>query len=171
NGGTLSLTGSDGNLIQNTTVNGGTLALAKSLASMSASALGGDLIIGDGIRDISQPDTVRLMVANQLRASSGTVKVNSSGLFDLNGFDDQVDSLQLAGGDVATGTGALMPSLVESLGSGCTASISGNVSLVSQVAFDVADGLALTDLDVPASLSNGGVHKTGKGVMMLSGSA
>src|SRR5207247_1736190 len=77
----------------------------------------------------------------------------------------------LAGGDVATGTGALMPSLVESLGSGCTASISGNVSLVSQVAFDVADGLALTDLDVPASLSNGGVHKTGKGVMMLSGSA
>ncbi len=83
-----------------TTVNGGTLILAKFGAN---TAIPGPLAIGDGLGG-ANADVVRLEFG--LIGNSPAVTINSAGLLDLNGFTDTIGSL--AGpGNVALGAGAL----------------------------------------------------------------
>jgi len=81
-----------------------------------------------------------------------------------------VASLQMNGGAIATGAGAL--SLTGSLAStGAGSSISGNLNLGgTNRTFNVASGGGPVDLGVSATVSNGSITKTGAGTLLLSGS-
>jgi autotransporter-associated beta strand protein len=82
-----------------TFVNAGTLELGKPVGG----ALGGRVHVGDGVG----VDTLRNLADSQV----GRITVNGSGLWDLNGFDDNVAGIALNdGGDIATGSGILLVS-------------------------------------------------------------
>ncbi len=88
--GTLTLGGSSSNTFVGTvTVNGGTLLLAKT----SGLAVPGSLIIGDG----TGTDTARLLASEQI-SDTAAVTLNSSGVFDLNGFSEKIASFSGTGG-------------------------------------------------------------------------
>ena len=89
--GTLVLGGGTSNTYSGTTtVNGGTLVLAK---SGGAIAVSGNLVIGDG----TGTDTVRLDAANQISDTSA-VTLNATGapVLNLNGFAERIGSLSSA---------------------------------------------------------------------------
>ena len=87
--GTLTLGGASSNTYSGTTtVNGGTLALAKSGGTVAVS---GNLTIGDG----TGTDTARLDAANQI-GSTSTVTFNNSGgtpTLNLNGYSQTLGSI------------------------------------------------------------------------------
>ncbi len=151
------------------TVNAGELRLAKNNGN---GGIGTALTIGDGIGG-ANADVVRSEVSIQLNQTV-VVTVNSSGLLDLNGFNETIGQLQFAGGNVTTGAGVLSfgigPTVVSSAPSGNTATLSGNVDLGGFTrTFSVADGAATTDVDVSAVISNGALAKAGAGVLRLGG--
>src|SRR5262249_9696543 len=87
------------------TVNGGTLALAQDPLSGASHPNNTSMLltIGDGIG----VDTVRLFHSTELNFLTQrdvNVTINSSGLLDLNGNNDNITNLTLNGGSVATGT-------------------------------------------------------------------
>ncbi|KAB2865359.1 MAG: hypothetical protein F9K43_17105, partial [Bauldia sp.] len=83
-----------------TTVNSGTLVLAKTAGT---TALAGNLVVGDG----SGTDTVRLDASNQIANTAG-VTLNSSGVLNLNNYDETIAKLDgSAGAAVTLGTGDL----------------------------------------------------------------
>ena len=70
-------------------------------------AIAGTLVIGDN----TGPDLVRLLDNNQIK-NAANVQVFAGGRFDLNGFADAINNLQLRtnsadSGQVTTGTGSL----------------------------------------------------------------
>ena len=78
---------------------GGTLRLAKgSGAALNNSAL---LSIGD-LADGTAEDAVVYLGDFQLRASVN-IKINRSGVLDLNGSTDDVGDIELVAGEVRTG--------------------------------------------------------------------
>lgn len=98
--GTLTLAGSNTSNGQ-TAVNTGTLLL-----SSSTMAIGGNLQVGDGVGAASG-DVARLGAPNQL-ASTASVAIASTGLFDTNGFNTTISALTVDGGAVvSTGAGTL----------------------------------------------------------------
>ncbi|MEX2091225.1 MAG: autotransporter-associated beta strand repeat-containing protein, partial [Pirellulales bacterium] len=101
--GTLTLNGLTTNTYTGgTTVSGGTLVLNRT--GGTDRAVPGNLVIGDGVGT----DTVRLDAAEQITSAAGTlVTVNSSGMFNLNGFDETIRDLTINGGNVATNGGIL----------------------------------------------------------------
>ncbi len=101
--GALQLAGNASNTYGGTTrVNEGLLLLAKT----SGNAIPAALIIGDDVGG-AEADGVRLLAPDQISNVAGAnVTVTSSGLLDLNGNNEQVVGLILAGGRATTGQAA-----------------------------------------------------------------
>ncbi len=94
--GTLRLTGDKATAYTGTTyVDGGTLALGKSIAD---SAVVGRLSIGDG----SGADTVRLDADEQI-SDDAIVAIAEDGVLDLGGCTEKIGKLIMTGGDVIEG--------------------------------------------------------------------
>ena len=168
--GTLKFSGAAPNTYTGTTtVNAGTLLLAKSGLD---NAIAGDMVIGDGTGGAGA-DVVRYGASFQIASSAGNIAVNTTGLLDLNGYTDGITNLTLVGGAVTTGAGVLtINGLVVTTEAASAATISGNLSLGGAVVpFSIADGAATTDLDISAVVSNGGITKNGAGTLKLSGTA
>ncbi len=154
-----------------TTVNAGSLILY----GQSGNAIVGDLVIGNGFGG-AKADVVRLAAGGQI-ANTSSVTVNSSGLLDLNGFNETIGPLTLSAGNVSTGKGTLiLNGDVTTLAASATASISGKLSLgpagTTTRTFTIANGDAGPDLYVSAKVSGpDGVEliKTGSGSLKLTG--
>ena len=100
--GTLTLKGGSANLFSgNTTVSGGLLELGK---SAGITAVAGNLQIGDG----TGTDTVRLLARDQIN-DAVSVTLASSGVLDLNGFNENIANLNAASllSKVTLGSGTL----------------------------------------------------------------
>lgn len=140
----------------------GALVLAKS-AGLSAVPAG--LVLGGGGSGVS----ARLDASGQLGPACD-VTVRENCLLDLNGFDSTIRALTLSGGAVATGTGTLTLGGDLASTGGESATLSGRLDLGgAQRQVNVSDPLALADLLIPATVSNGGLVKTGPGRLVLSG--
>src|SRR5262249_39373945 len=101
--GTLIFSGASTNAYSGaTTVNQGTLALAKSISN----AVPGALIIGDGSGG-SDADIVRLDSSQQIPLATA-VTLNSSGLLNMNGFTNSLGALSGNGHVDLSGAGALL---------------------------------------------------------------
>ena len=146
-----------------TTVNDGTLVFAKSVAD---GTIAGPLVIGDA----SGADVVRLEADEQI-ANAAALTFNSAGLFDLNGFSETVGALAMTGGAITTGAGTLtLGGNVTTSAHTAAATISGALNLGGAVrTFTVANGAAAVDLDITATMTNGGVNKQGAGTMNING--
>lgn len=147
-----------------TTVSDGTLAMGK---SPSVTAIAGDLVIGSG----AGVDTVFHVSSNQI-ADTSTVTINSSGQLFLGTQSDAIASLVLAGGAASTSTGTLtLLGNITTNASTTGAIVNGNLNLGGpNRTISVADGTVFLDLDVSAVVTNGGITKTGDGLLRLSGS-
>jgi autotransporter-associated beta strand protein len=165
--GTLTFSGVAANTFTGTTtVNGGTLVLARPAGQNS---IVGALVIGDGVG----VDTVRIDVGDQF--GTGLITINSSGVFQLNNVSEIIAALTMNGGAVTTGTGTLtLGGDVTGNVAATSATISGNLAL-SEFAgtirtFTIADGAAALDMDVSAVVSGADdLTKAGTGTMVLSG--
>jgi autotransporter-associated beta strand protein len=159
--GTLQLAGGSGNIYSGTTtVNSGTLELNKSVGD----AIPGPLVIGDGSGG-PDGDIVRSLTSTVIGAVP--IRINSSGLLDLDGFSDTIGSLTLNGGDVTTGAGLLsLSGNLTNLASG--ASISGNLALIGIThIFNISASLTIS-----AAISgsgSAGITQIGSGQWTLSG--
>ncbi|HWA09050.1 MAG TPA: autotransporter-associated beta strand repeat-containing protein [Opitutaceae bacterium] len=168
--GTLLLTGGASNTSTGlTSVNAGTLALDK---TGGATAVNGDLLIGDGVGT----DTVRLDAGNQI-ADTSRVTLGASGVFNVNGQTETIGGLDAAAAaaQVQLGSGSLTidsaaasayagtisgSGTLAKAGSG-TLSLSGNSASFSG-ATDIAGGVV--------ALQNGGALGT-SAVSVLAGAA
>jgi autotransporter-associated beta strand protein len=173
-GGTLTLAGPSSNTYGGTTtVNASVLQLDKLGFPLAATAIPGNLIIGDGVAAVTV-----LNLASVEIADSANLTINNSSLWDLNGNSDTIGtSLTLNGtGSVSTGSGTatMSPNATitanprEFLGN----SISGNLNVGSGVCtitvnpFHILSG----SLSIPASVSGTAtITKNGAGFMSLSG--
>lgn len=170
--GTLTLSGTGANTYtRDTAVNAGTLLLNKT-AGVNAIA-NGTVTVGDGIGAVND-DVLRLNASNQI-ANTVNMVLTSTGHFDLNGFNETINgTLTIIGGNITTGLGTLTLGnniTVNSPGGfAATSTISGNLSLTTQRTLTVSDGLAAIDLDIPATITTGGIIKTGAGTMRLGAS-
>jgi fibronectin-binding autotransporter adhesin len=177
--GTLQLSGAASNTYGGTTfVNAGIVDLNK---TPGLNALPGPVIIGNNDGTASN-DVVRLLANNQIPVTSA-ITVTSSGLLNLNNFNDGIGGLLInsgttSGGNVTTGTGTLTLGGDVSLtvfGTGASgATIAGNLALGGVTrSFDIANGTSASDLTVSAIISDGGgasgVTKIGAGTLVLSG--
>ncbi len=173
---TLTLSGLSGNTFSgDVVVNGGILAMNKS----GGLAVPHRLIIGDGT-GAAHSDQARNLRNDQVNQ----VTVGASGLWNLNGFVEEVSELVLnAGGDVETGAAG---TLRLGVGAGVSATpsalpiadacrISGDVELLAGLhEFTVSEGGAFstdpTELIVDADIHGiGALIKLGAGDMLLSG--
>ncbi|MDY3559430.1 Ig-like domain repeat protein [Gemmata sp. JC673] len=131
--GTVSFTGTTANTLTGTIyIDSGVLALGNT----GGNATNGAVVVGDGAG--SGTDQLRLLAANQL-ADNKSVTVNSTGLFDLNGFSETIGgaiSLIVAGGRVQTGNGVLsLNGDVNTYGTAAASNIDGNVFLTATRTF------------------------------------
>ena len=182
--GTATITGLFSHSFTGTTsVNEGTLLMSKGIANNSVS---NTLVVGDGV-GTANTAVARLASTGQI-PDTGSVTVNSDGLFDLNGLNEGFGALTVNAGNVQILTGTLTGTSltmtggnISSTGAGkmvfggnvttnasaSTANVSGNLDLGGGTrTFNIADGPIL-DLDVTAVISNGGLTKTGAGSLFL----
>lgn len=173
-----------------TKVNDGTLALNK---TGGAVAVNGNLTVGDTV-GAADSAIALLLQANQI-LDSATVRVESDGLFDLNGLAETVATLRVLDGDVFTrANGDLTVGTLDmaggrvTVGSGGELILNGNVTATSSALetatiegaglvnlngatrdFTVTDGPQLVDLRVDSVISGPGVglNKRGNGLMEL----
>jgi autotransporter-associated beta strand protein len=124
--GTLTLAGTADNDSLNISANAGTLVLAKdpSSGSPSVHAVGAVLTINSGV-------TVQLGgTGGDQIADTGTVTVNSGGVFDLDGNSETVQTLSLQGG-IVQGAGMLSATTSYDLQSGtASADLGGSASAI-----------------------------------------
>jgi autotransporter-associated beta strand protein len=172
--GTLRLTGTLANTYTGTTfIDEGTLALTK---TAGINALSGPVIVGDGVGG-NNADLLILESGSQI-PDVQPVRVNASGLFNLNNQNEAINTLTLQAGEVSTGAGTLflggnVTTLVSTTAGDTTSVINGNLSLGAVArTFNVADDVSPIDLLVNAVISGGagvGIVKTGPGQMALGG--
>ncbi len=162
--GTLTFSGTTGNYYSGvTTVNEGQLDLNKSPDVGAFSWTG--LVIGDG----TGTDTVRCRQAHQIWADGKPVTINSSGVLNLNGFQDSAIPLTMRGGQITTGAGSvLLADTLTVLPEATTATINGNASLYRAVIITNTGHSLTYDLTINAIISGGnGITKTGAGAVRL----
>ena len=161
---TMRLAGSSGNTYAgDTLLKQGTLLLAKSGGVVAVR--NGSLTIGDGVGG-AEADVVRYEAANQVHTDVA-ITVSSSGLLDLNGFNDSIGPLTLSASRVITGGGVATLAGNVTVTNGA-ASMEGKVSLLGVCVFTVSPASALgLAADVSGS---GGLTKMGAGSIFLSGS-
>lgn len=133
-----------------------------------AVALQSDLFIGDGVGAAR----VRWLAPNQMLATSD-VFVATDGTMDLNGFQQTIDTLEVAGGRVDTGAATGHLTVLGSI-AGTSTTTSGRINgagvldLGSNVrVFGISDGPQAVDLSIDVAIQNGGVWKLGGGVLEL----
>lgn len=166
----------DNTFFANTFVNEGTLSLGK---APGLTALGGPVFVGDGVGG-NNSDVLRYLGSDQVPSTLSNavsplnVTVNSSGLIDLNGFNETYGGLTLVGGEITTGAAGTLTlgSNVTVSGSAETSRIGGNLSLGGTTrAFDVNSATSLLEVNGP--IGNGGppagINVTGSGQMTLNG--
>jgi autotransporter-associated beta strand protein len=184
--GTLTLGGSAANTYTGTTnVVAGTLELSDT----GGVSVPGNLIVGNGTNNV----LVQATQTNQLTSTSA-VTVNSSGTLDFAGNDDQMTSLTVVDGSVTIG-GAfvnvygpvaltagsiatapngnlIVHGNITSNAASTTATISGNLDLAAATrTITVASGTTANgiDLDISATIADGGFIKSGSGTLQLDG--
>jgi fibronectin-binding autotransporter adhesin len=171
---------------------GATLVFADGVSTASGSITNaGPLNVGDAIGAASTA-VLRLQVNNQINNSS-LLTVKSDGSLDINNLSESVGALAVSSGTISIGTGTLLPSSLAMTGGSITSTGSGKLqlsigvtavsdiggnaaSLAGQVdlgganrTFTVSRGSGVADLVVNGNISNGGMTKTGAGIMTLSG--
>jgi fibronectin-binding autotransporter adhesin len=110
-------------------------------------------------------------------AHNFSVFLDADGLLNINGHTEYVGSISTVGGNIATGAGTLNLTGFGGITinpASSTTTISGNLALVANAhTFSVAAGTTPSgiDLDIPASVTNGAITKTGAGQMRFSGGA
>ncbi len=190
NFGAMRLAGSASNSYTGqTTVLAGTLELAKT----GGNAFSGSLVVGNNVGG-AEADVVRLINGDQI-PNNVTVTVNGSGLLDTNGKTEFVNTLDVLGGHVTTGTTAGSLTIITSLslnaGRLTAAAAASQIVLpptitVNNTGQSMIDGLGTAAL--PASAANinvfdspadtdllvtipitgtSGINKTGLGTMEL----
>jgi autotransporter-associated beta strand protein len=109
--------------------------------------------------------TLLLNTSNQI-ADATSVTVNPGAVFDLNGHNETIANLTLAGGTVNTGTGTLtLSGTVTSNVAGTDAAINGNLNLTA-----AAPKLSINNaLVIAAGVSAGSLTKLGVGKLVLAG--
>src|ERR1041385_4039657 len=131
--GTLTMSGTGENTYTGSTiVNAGLLQLNQ---TSGHSINYGQLIVGDGLGG-SDADVVRYINANGNQIFvTVPIRVNSSGLFDLNGHTDDIGLLTLQGGDFATGATGLAQIFddINVLASSRTVNMSGKVQIYGEI--------------------------------------
>jgi autotransporter-associated beta strand protein len=180
-GGNVMLSGSTSNTYTGlTTVAEGTLQLNKSGGAFAV----GNVAVGDNQPSPLAPlsDVLQLLAPNQMPATAA-VTINSDGLFDLNGQQQAVGSLTMAGGTVSiTGLAAKLTlngnvtASTDSFGNPATIVDVGTLSLGGQTrTFNVAGPVGLfADLVISAPVADTlsganaeGIIKTGPGTLAL----
>jgi fibronectin-binding autotransporter adhesin len=179
--GTLQFAGTSANAYTGTTtVSEGTLELNK---SSGVSAFAGPLVIGSGILSAggANAEVVRLLSNNQTPSAMAPVSILSTGLFDLNGYNDTIggvagtNALTITAGSITTGTGTLtLNGDVLINAANLPATISGNLNLGSSsrtffLSNTTGNPFALI---VSASISGAAgvdLNKTSAGVLVLTG--
>ncbi len=169
--GTATFSGTTANTFTGTTnVNAGTLQLNK---SANVNAISGPLVVGDG----SGTDRVNIVAAEQI-ADSVSVTVNSGAILTVDHVTETIGPLTLDGGTVAiTSSGTLkLTSTVTTLADTIASQINGDATRPLDLGgaartFDVANGAAITDLEISEVVANGSIVKTGGGTMRLSGAS
>jgi autotransporter-associated beta strand protein len=168
--GKLIYSGSTANTyVGTTTVNGGILELHKTGGQSIPS--GRPLIIGDGVGGVNA-DVVRQTIAGSQIITGSSVTINSTGWYDLNGFDDDVGPFTFTGGHITTGAGTL----TVVLGVTATASplgqalIEGKLLFTSTQNFNMLTGPFSPSMVILASISGaGGLIKFGISGLELDG--
>ena len=186
--GTLTLSGIN-TFTGNTFVNDGTLALTSGSALTGTGIIRGNLTINPGA-------TLDLQIANALGYTTGS-KVNvltiNRGTVKTSTYATAADqgwglSIGMTGGTLQSNAGTASATAVQyySLGGGSsittnasdlTSTISGRINLResnanNQLVFNVADGVAATDLLLSAMITQSatfGIKKTGAGLMRITG--
>lgn len=190
-GGALAYNGTAANTNTGTvSMNEGTLALEKSATTL---ALAGSLTIND-LGNYDPVGQARVLYifgggTNQI-ADGGTVTVNANGSLDLGAFTDTISVLNLQGGAITTGAGALTLTGASTITGG---SFAGNLILGNNLTYSsglattgpatisgtldlgggnrtitVNDGYLLNELVVNSTISNGRLIKAGAGGLLLS---
>ena len=153
-----------------TFVNAGTVELFKVGFPLAATAIPGDLIVGNGVATT----TVRNLTVLEI-ADTANVTINQSGTWDLNGSSENIAGLTMTGGTVNTGFGTLtLGGDIVTFPSSSNAVINGSLSLGGVPrTFYVSFGSAPVDLVINATISDGGASagfaSTGPGFLALSG--
>jgi autotransporter-associated beta strand protein len=168
--GRLTLTGDSANTYTGLTqVKAGSLNLAK---LDNVEAIVGNLQIGDSL---GNDHAVRVLVSSDEQISTNSqVRVNASGLLDLQGHFESLGQLILAGDVTSGATGTLR--LVGDVSTERVPrmpTISGNLSLQGTRTFQVVDAVPqpfFLDMTIDAAIVAGSLTKTGPGELLLSGS-
>jgi fibronectin-binding autotransporter adhesin len=166
--GTLQVSGNADNTYPGLTiVNEGELDLNKTPYVKAIAPYGQGIVVGDG----TGTDRVRWLNGGQLWSVVTPVRINSSGVVDLNGYDDYTVPLTLAGGQILTGTGSVrLSGTVAVLPSPGSAVINGNVALAGSLVITNLAHQAEPDLSIYAAISGSpGITKDGAGNVLLGG--
>ncbi len=181
--GTLRLSGGVTNTYTGTTtLQQGRLELQKAggIGGTALTAIAGPLMVGDG----TGTDTVKLLANNQI-VNSAMVTINSSGLLELNGFNETLGPLVLhsgggLAGQITTGDGTLTfgGNVVSNGGNGVAPAITGNVALGSSARTittsgpgGAGDGLTINGVISGGVADADALIKAGSGALVLGGSA
>jgi autotransporter-associated beta strand protein len=166
--GTLTFSGSPANTYVGSTTNAaGTLRFNKT--TIPAFPGGQLLVIGDGLG--GEDADVVLYLADAQILSSSSIMIKSSGLLNLNGFDEpDIGAFTLDGGDIDT-AGGLMTMFGNVTVPGSITNVStidGRIALSGTRTFNITNGTPSIELQIGAEVSgSGAIIKGGSGAMSL----
>jgi fibronectin-binding autotransporter adhesin len=171
---------------------GATLVIADGASSFAGSiASAGPLNIGDATGAASSA-SLQLLANNQITNTS-VLTVKSDGLLNINGFQANVGALSVISGNVSIGSGTMTATSLSMSGGTISSAANGKMQLLGNATagtdagnlpatitaqvdlgggvrtFTVTHAVAATDMIISGNISNGGLTKTGLGVMTLSG--